>query len=383
MWFVLSGLNLLFAYLAERNYDVSKLKCKIFLLLLVVVDVIILGLRDKGVGTDTLVYVDDYFQYAKSMHGLKDYFIDESFITHDRGYLLLAWLSCLIGNDSSILMFITEVFVISFIVMGCYEYKKVFNYSISWFMLFFILLFQFDSCNLMRQFCAIALLFYGYSLLLQQKIIVYIVLQIVAYFFHSTSILFIMIPIGLYFSQSNIKLRIIYVVSIIIIGIFFILNYSIFLNVIGETGLMKESYFEHYGENNRFSGVDRISFLSFASFFVSILMCYFAKKNDYLQKEHLYMLFLLVCLNFVLQMSSLIVSYFFRLAYYIGIIMVIYYAILLKKNKFVTNIFMAAYILIISFLWLRIYNTGYDRSQHNNYHLIYKSTILDIQEDYH
>lgn len=114
MWIIISAINILFAYFAEKSYDVDKIKCKFFLVLIVVANVIVWGLRDIGVGTDTITYIDSYFKLANTFHNLNDLIFNDT--EEDKGFLAIAWLSTLLGSDSRILMFLTELFVMSFIV---------------------------------------------------------------------------------------------------------------------------------------------------------------------------------------------------------------------------------------------------------------------------
>lgn len=381
MWVVLSLLNIFFAYVAEQKWHVSKSKCKFSLFLIVFVNVIIMGLRDQGVGTDTLVYVDDYMEYANSIHSIKDFFFDNSWSTHDKGFVLLALLSTMIGNDPRILMFFTELFVMSFTVFGLYEYKKTLNISFSLFVMLWVLLYQFLTINLMRQFCAMVLLFYGYSQFLQKKIGKYVVFQIFAIFFHSTSILFVIIPIGHYISYTNRQIRIMYLCGLIVLGLLFIFAYHYFLSYLQYLNIVKDVYFEWYGQyrSEKYAGAKSLSISMLLLWGISIFICYYVHKNKIFTQNLSYMLFLVVCLNFVFQMSSLVVSYYFRISYYVGMIMIVYYSIAMKKSKKMTKTLFYSYVFVLLLLWIQHYKKAMGDMRYE-YNLVYKSKILEITE---
>ena len=137
----MSIINIFLAHFAEKNYKGNKRKCKLFLFLIVVVNAIIIGLRDIGVGIDTLIYIEYYFQQANDIHNIKSFFSNDN-SNLEKGFLFLAWISTLLGDDPRMLLFVTELFIISFCCAGIYEYKKKINFNITYFVLLFILILQ-------------------------------------------------------------------------------------------------------------------------------------------------------------------------------------------------------------------------------------------------
>ena len=122
MWITISILNIILAYYAEQNYDSNKKKCKFFLASIIIANIIIFGLRDIGVGTDTMLYIDQYFIYAYNVSGVYDLFLADA--NYDKGFLVLACLAHIIGNTSNSLLFLTEFLIIFFIVVGMYKLKQ-------------------------------------------------------------------------------------------------------------------------------------------------------------------------------------------------------------------------------------------------------------------
>jgi hypothetical protein len=89
MWIILSLINIVISYFADKSFKNNKINCKIYLLFLVIINTVILGLRDFGVGADSVAYVKDYFYFAASLHNFNDFFYESYY---DKGYILLAWI---------------------------------------------------------------------------------------------------------------------------------------------------------------------------------------------------------------------------------------------------------------------------------------------------
>ena len=129
IWFLLSVFNILCAYVAEKTIKKNKYISLLFLLFVIVANTIIIGLRDFGVGTDTLIYIDSYF-----LEGGRTTFkniIFESYEERDKGFLMLAYISTMVSTNSQALLVVCELFIISFIIFGMYNLKKVLNYNMS------------------------------------------------------------------------------------------------------------------------------------------------------------------------------------------------------------------------------------------------------------
>lgn len=75
------------------------------------------GFRDFGVGIDTTVYINSFFESAQMLTSLKDFASFES----DKGFLALAFLASSFSNDSQSLLLVTA-FLYSFstfVLYGC------------------------------------------------------------------------------------------------------------------------------------------------------------------------------------------------------------------------------------------------------------------------
>ena len=109
---------------------------------------LVIGLRDYGVGTDTLVYPEEYFKQA-GLYGLFE--ILETDLDIDIGYLFLAYIAVFVSDDSQTMLFITELFIITMTVIGVWRLKQLLNFHLSIYFLLYCLVFLNPSMNYMRQ----------------------------------------------------------------------------------------------------------------------------------------------------------------------------------------------------------------------------------------
>ncbi len=188
MWLFLVLSNIGLAYYADSLYEKNKYSAYMSLFLIVLVNTFFIGLRDFGVGTDTLVYIDVYFDYARKIQNINDVFASD--ILFDKGYLVLALISSWMSDDSQALLVVTEFFITLFIVLGVIQYKKTINFNFSTFFMLFWLIYQVQTINLMRQFCAVSLLFFAFSLFIQRKYVLYIFFYVILFFFYFLYIIF-------------------------------------------------------------------------------------------------------------------------------------------------------------------------------------------------
>lgn len=369
-WLLLALSNCFLAYLAEKQYDMDNKKCIIWLCIIIAIDTFFVGLRDFSVGIDTGVYIEDYYIYANNRSFTELLDLENGY---DLGFLIIAYISGLLSDNPQSLLILTEFLIIGFICMGLYEYKKSLSLNMPMFFSLFWLLYGNETYNLMRQFCAIAILFYAFSLFLRGKWMFYIILQFLSYFFHSSSVIFIAVPILSII--SNFKGRVKYsLLLFFVIGIIsFISMYFLFLDYIGNLGILKDVYIDRYGlgsdyENNSISfGVRYI-----LQYLMPIILIFFIFREKKLDMQQRFMLLALFIISCSIEQMRFVMIFFARLSYYWGMVFIVYFSYVIKqKGKYVP--FIAIYFLLYFII------------AYNNYtlvipgaHYFYSSKILNI-----
>lgn len=338
-------LNILLAYNADKMYYKSKKSKWLSLILLVILNTLFCGLRDFGIGRDTNVYVDSYFDYAMTMNSTKDFIAFEE----DKGFLILAYITSLFTNNSHYLMLSTELIIILFFVLFLNKLKKLYDVDMWAYTFIFCFLYYCHSINLMRQFCAMSILLYAYMLLVENKWMTYLFLHVIAYFFHSSAIVFIFVPLIYYLNYIKSDKRK-YILTFMIVLILFLSYYCYyrFLIYFSNSGIIKEIYAERYGKTGDFvnngTGYGIRYYLSYL--LLPIFSIYLSYKNNLFNKKDIYISISLLLIYLCFDRLGVIMSYMNRLAFYIAIVYYIYIAKILASPKIV---------LIIKILFICIY----------------------------
>lgn len=365
-------INLILSYIANISYDKKyKLASVLSISILVLVNVIFSGCRDFGIGIDTNVYIESYFNATADLQSLKSSWNVEGF---DKGFLLLAYVSNLFSDDAQSLLVVTSLFIQVFFYLALWQYKKVCNISIFVATLLFCIIFYCHTLNLMRQFCAISLLAFAFSLFIQGKWKMYIVLQILAFFFHSTSIIFLFVPIFLKMSKmENIKKRNVYSFIVIISLLLFVSFYFTALTMLGDFNIVSETYTDRYGQNSEFTNEAGFGLMNIFNLLYPIAFVLYAQLKKVADKRILYFILMLSMTVLILQLLGIQIMFMNRLPFYMSFIMFIYLPKIFSSSK-MNMVVKVIVILLYMSNWYSVYIV------HNGGDIYpYKSKILNVK----
>ena len=173
--FVYVGLPILLCMLAKYG---EKTNSKKTVWLMVILVSLIAGLRAISVGIDTKTY-DTIFKYAANGNVKSIYGVETSFIYICMG-LLNVW------NSSHFLLFVFALVSHGLILFRIWKDREYISFAWSVFA-YYILFFAF-SLNGLRQFVAVAFVFYATGFLKDGKYIKYIIMVLAACLFHTSAI---------------------------------------------------------------------------------------------------------------------------------------------------------------------------------------------------
>lgn len=220
---IMLTIALLFAYLNIKTED--KKKKIIYLILMMLPFILVSGLR-YGVGTDF------FFRYDADYRTLSD---GRDVGNLEIGFKIFMKVCLIFSKNSQILFIITSILISFFMIYGINKTSKNLLISI---LIFVIGGFFFQSLNLVRQFLAMAMIFFGYQYLLEKdKIKWYLLICVLAFFIHSSSI----IMIGLIFCRKKIIFK--PWITLSIIAVIFLFSSSI-LDIL--TPFIENTRFEVY-----------------------------------------------------------------------------------------------------------------------------------------
>lgn len=367
-------INLFLAEIADRSYKKKKNLAIICFLLIGIFFTVFVGLRDFGVGYDTNVYIEPYFHHAEEIDNIKDFFTIENV---DRGFLLLAYIAHLFSSDPQALLIVVELFIMIFTLLGLYNFKSVYDIKLSTFFVFYWLILFFFSENFMRQYCAMSLLFYGFSLYLKEKKIVYIVLQVAAYFFHTSSLLFLIIPVYYYLSSLKNHKRFLYSIFAIVVLLILAFSYYYFLALFGSYGILAEAYADRYSElgvGSHNAGV-QLGFWSLAQILLQLFLIYeYRVVNNETSKIKYLSTILLVTVLIFEQLNAYNVN-LSRMALYFSQIYFIYFSIVFKISDTLKTAKVFLVLVMLRFCILSSFDHEYEPRDYT-----YSSKILGISK---
>lgn len=308
----------------SRSYYLSLFVCIAFI-------GFIIGLRDFGVGTDTDVYIRSFFYEAQRIHDI-DSFLDYS---GDLGFLFLAFLASMFSDDAQSLLVIVELWICLFTFAAVHEINKN-GKRAEWstFLFFWLLTALNVSMNWMRQFCAIAMLMLAFAYLLNGKWKKAVIIQVVSFFFHSSSIVFAPVFFVYYLSKwENVKLRNIYTVGFLLFTLFLTSQVFVVLPLLARYGIISELYSDRYGADSKYEAVNVFGVSIITIYILIYALIYYSNKTNYLSNKDVYMAYTIHSMWIVLKLLALFVIYLARVSEYYFYLDILFIAIMLRNKK--------------------------------------------------
>lgn len=196
--------------LAEKGKG-KKITKEVLVFLGLLLPILLACMRKVGIGTDTKVYTSVLYDAALNSNSFFDYlgkyvysnFQNKAVTKWEIGYNLVVYFSTRLTGSIQGVFFFTHALIIGFIYKGLEKIEG--NFSISFSMFLFYLLFYGTSLNLMRQWMAISILFYGFHYLQKGNIKKYIFTVVTATLFHNSGIIGVLILLLYFYLESEKK----------------------------------------------------------------------------------------------------------------------------------------------------------------------------------
>lgn len=366
------GISVLYGLLLNKYNNSPKL-CFGLMLIFVLYLTAFIGCRDFGVGTDTLVYIDDYWQDANYVKNLND-FNDFDYVS--KAFLVLSLIGHLFSNDHQALLIITA-FVINFITflsVYIFNYKKL---QINW--VVYITIWQFllmnNSMNLMRQYCSLSFMLLALVLCLKRKFVIAAICAFIGYEFHSTSLILSLL-IVYYFLDRRFKPRKRNFITILILIGLLIIVYSAFYYIgwLVSNGILN-LHFEGYTNNDTAEGHNMFGISYLAMSFLFIYLALYLRKKKFISNSEQYYLITIYGTSIILRAAAFSLVFLARLSESYNYIIYFILGYLLTKfsNKIPITVQFMIYIVILYFWFKEIIIMGGTESYP------YRSVILNIK----
>lgn len=268
VYIIVFGISSFLLWLADKKSRKSVLY-KIYICTALLFPICLAALRKMGVGTDTAQYVWLLYNEADKANDFIAYYHSNVYLIYkyvpvsdwELGYLILVYIATKIFNSFQGVLFATHGLIILFIYKGLVYFKDKIKIWFS--MLVFYLMFYNHSLNVMRQWIAMSILFYGFTLLIDNKKVKYLFLVFAASLFHRSGVIGIIV-FALYQyinvdKKRRVKFRInnqlkdisIYKnILILIAGLTFVVGFNTFTKILLTFGNDMERYVKVYLNGN-------------------------------------------------------------------------------------------------------------------------------------
>ena len=368
IYLICFSICIFFHYLADKtNVRLYKLILIFFPILLLS---LLAGFRDMGIGTDTEIYSEMYFEGAMSLNSLTDLFTETFDLLPNKGYIALNYFSQLLYSELWMVWFLQELLILCCTYCAVLKIGKRYDIQLYVFSILYLFAFYNVSYNYMRQLCAMSICLLAMSYYFENKKIVFLLLFTIAFFFHtSSSICFIILAI---YHISKKKVNLTKVLLCLFVGyiILFFYYYDV-LFIIGRLGVFSEVYMDRYGVDTPHPG-ERVPY----SFMIIILVIYcglwLSWHKKIISREDIVFVILVHTTFLFMMFLSLYAETLKRLSYYSYLVVVVYMGICLSSER-MSRLYRIFFLLLIIFAWWYSY-----MHLNGNETYPYKSTILGI-----
>ncbi len=264
------------------------------------------GLRDEFVGEDMLGYGGDWFYFMNHHAGVLSMLQDAQ--TPEYGYHLLIYICKNLSPD--IHLYMTVCALIKITAVSLFAYKMRYQLSSVLFLFCYYCFFYVTSFSMMRQGIAVAICIYSLYYFYNKDVIRFLITVLIAYFFHNSAILMLLL-LPIYYLR-NLK----YKYYIILGGIALVyLSVEFLFELVLMTPLFKSEMADLYID----SGVPtaKTNILISVVFLLYAVYCYFFEDEE--DNEETYLLLITTSVTLLFLFLSSYIEVAFRMSYYMFI----------------------------------------------------------------
>ncbi|MDU1006517.1 MAG: EpsG family protein [Clostridium butyricum] len=345
-YIIMFGISVSMLSVAERyRKRCDKNAFMFFLILGLLMPCILAGIRDFSVGNDVLLYGNYWFETAVKSDSIVSY-IDYA-VRSDlgAGYAVLNWIISRITHNLHMYYFLFELFQITILYFVIKEYKEKLN--ISFVFLTYYFLFYNESLNILRQIIAVLLVLYSYKYIKNKKVTKFILTIILAFTFHSSSLVGVVLyPLD--WAMKS-KLKKMYTGGILIVSLIVMVGYQHVFALLSNWGLLSSERYIKYFSNDLVGG--RMVRLLFWGIVISTLIWKRKKSIKYMNEGRTLILY--AGLSFIMTLLTFISSaWIIRIAYYFDIFIIFQLPLLAKVLPFRIKNQNGNYLIITIFLFV-------------------------------
>lgn len=364
IYLIVFACSILFIYFSEYTYN-RQLR-GICVSIGILIPAILAGCRDASIGVDVSVYGKPFFERAVQSTSIFIFFSKQALLGHiDMGFNAIVYIVSRFAKDYHWSLFVYELITVAVIYWGYKRCNLIYGTPVWLGVLLYYLSLYNASFNILRQTIAVSFVFVACTYIFTKEYKKYIVLMVIAFSVHSSSIIggavFPMYSI-LQIKEGDINERkqlhrgmmIIAVVMVIVVGA------NQIIQVLVNTGIFRENYLR-YLQGGSYSKVTEgrsvsVAVLGIQLIYMLILFLHYRRIN----RRNMQGMFYLMISGLILLITCfgpLFAEYISRLSYYIVPLQMVGLTNTSNcyKKGISKNVWMAILIVILFATWMRTY----------------------------
>lgn len=309
-YIVCFSIVILETYFSEKMFKEDKKELGYFFGILIILTLsIFAGMRDLTIGTDVLGYV------AKDFNNASYYSLGKllEISNEEYGFVFLCFICNKVFGNIHALLFIIEVIISTFLFLFLKNNRR--NNSMTFTMIIYLLFCYPESFCIVRQHIALAICLFATKYIncrnrKRGNFIKLLIFNLIAYMFHSSAILFMIINLLMYISNKdkikhlNRKIFFVFFIASIII----ILNET-WINLLIKLNILSERYLLYFDSNLAKSYVSQFNNSNLLRIFYKLVWIIIFLRSAYMNKiKENRIKDLIPCILLVLDLIIYIVS---------------------------------------------------------------------------
>lgn len=316
MYVLTFGLSTGFLYYSEKTRNKSLKKILIILALLI--PSILAGLRDYSIGNDVLLYGNKWFERSYLYSSLFDFLEKAQEYSMDIGYATVNWCISRFTNNPHVFYFVYEFLQLVVLYFALKPFKDKISLPYAYLIYFFY--YYNNSYNLLRQIMAIILVLFSYKYVVSRKLIKFIIVILLAFSFHSSSI----VGLALYplsWTIENKQLKKIAKFGIVIGSLILVAGYEQVFDIVSSLGILSATKYSHYMTDSEVGG----RFVRLTYWGILLVFMWIRRKRCESSIENYRTLEIYMIISAIMSLITFLGStWIIRIAYYFDIYQVLF-----------------------------------------------------------
>lgn len=249
MYIITFVISLLLLHISEKAQ--KKSIKRIFVAMALLLPSCLAGIRDFTIGWDVLLYGKGWFERACEYNSLIIFLDKANEYSVGIGYAFINYCVSRVTHNFHVFLFVYQLIQLCIVYYTVKPLKKEISLTFAFFVYFFS--YYNLSLNILRQIMAIMIVFFGYRFILNHKPIKFVLTIIVAYTFHNTAIVgLVLYPIN--WALNNKLLKKLSKTLIVVGSVSAAIAYQVLLDVFAKFGLLQIERYSHYASDTEVGG---------------------------------------------------------------------------------------------------------------------------------